>query len=773
MVSILGRTAGASASLPALISPASVQVARQDTRVMMSAAPLQKARAALDKGELTTALALIRPLRNGRFSTRGALLEAEARMAAGEVQLARKAFERALQTSDLRVTSLSAARGLVRALERLGDHTEALKYLDALIEVRELSDRAALEYRRAEILAALGRPKDAAEAASRLIIRRPESAAARRASALLDQLVARGVHRPRLSPALEFARAQRLAKLGDPDEALTAIRSGAERNPQMALAFAELEVDLLRRVDRDIQAEQILRRLRREGRSPRPDELLFKLGRIALSRDDNALAEAWFGELLSAYPDSTDAEEAAFFSAWLPFRDADFKQGAARMRAFAAARREAERRPEALWFAAFNAFLGQDFENAELGMRQLEAEHSTSPLIPKARYWRAQVEAAQHAVEAARRGLRVEMHRAPLTYYGFLARARLQAAGEDTAMPEPPDHSPVADPSRIAATLGRQRPILIDRALAYHEAGLDDYAREDIAAAGAFLKRVDRAKRDIVLDLLHIVGAHRDEFRYALRFLPRGGVLRPRSRATTRTSARARTRTRARTSATTGTEHKPGLEPSSDIASGSESESESGSASASASASAELLAWTITRHAYPLAHKDVVEKASADFGVAPELVLAIMRTESHFDPNARSHVGASGLMQLLPVTAERIGAEAPNLQGAAARFRSPDANIRLGTWYIRRLLDRYDGQMAPAIAAYNAGPIAVDGWLEDLGGLDLDVFVERIPYRETRAYVQRVLEAYSVYGLFDQRLDLSVLLAQIRRVPLPSNGVSF
>lgn len=708
-----GSGARAAERLPALIAPSPAQAARRDTRIAMSAIPLEKAREALAKGDSAQALALCRPLANGPLATRAALVEAEAWMASGEFQKARRAYERALKTSDLRVTSVSAAKGLVGALERLGEHAQALKYLEALIDARGVSEKAVLEYRRAETLAALGRPKDAAEAAFRILVRRPEAEVAPRASTLLDELVARGVRRPVLSPELDLARTARLAKLGNPRDALLAIQKAAERHPTRALTLAQLEVDVLRRVDRDVQAEQILRRLRREGRSPRPDEILFQLGRIALSRDDNALAEAWFGELLASHPESKDAEEAAFFSAWLPFREANFAEGAARMRAFASLRQDADRRPEALWFAAFNAFLQRDFENAAIAMKQLEDEYRTSPLLPKARYWYARVEESKGGAAEARRALRREMQRAPLTYYGLLARARLQKEGEDAAFASAQVPVVSADATRIIAALGKQRPILIDRALAYHEAGLDDYAREDAAAAQTFLRRVDKGKRDVVLDLLNTIGAHREEFRYALRFFPGAA-----SRAMAR-GARA------------------------------------------------------TRHAFPVAHKEVVHRASADFGVAPELVLAIMRTESQFDPNARSHVGASGLMQLLPVTAERIGSAEPSLQVAASRFRRADANIRLGAWYIRSLLDRYDGQVPLAIAAYNAGPVAVDGWLEDLAGLDLDVFVERIPYRETRGYVQRVLEAYFAYGLFDQHFDLSLLLAPIRRVHLPADAVGF
>ena len=118
-------------------------------------------------------------------------------------------------------------------------------------------------------------------------------------------------------------------------------------------------------------------------------------------------------------------------------------------------------------------------------------------------------------------------------------------------------------------------------------------------------------------------------------------------------------------------------------------------------------------------------------------------TESQFDPNARSHVGASGLMQLLPVTAERIGSgQSPAFGSLHPAFVGPmREHPSGGAWYIRSLLDRYDGQVPLAIAAYNAGPVAVDGWLEDLAGLDLRwVLMEADPHiRNTRLRSARVL----------------------------------
>jgi soluble lytic murein transglycosylase-like protein len=111
--------------------------------------------------------------------------------------------------------------------------------------------------------------------------------------------------------------------------------------------------------------------------------------------------------------------------------------------------------------------------------------------------------------------------------------------------------------------------------------------------------------------------------------------------------------------------------------------------------------------------------------VNPELIAALVRAESAFDPGAVSHKGAGGLMQLMPATARRFGLS------EAERF-DPERNLEAGTRYLRWLLDRFEGDVARALAAYNAG----EGTVDRYGGVP--------PYRETRTYIRRI---YSTLGM--------------------------
>jgi soluble lytic murein transglycosylase len=109
-------------------------------------------------------------------------------------------------------------------------------------------------------------------------------------------------------------------------------------------------------------------------------------------------------------------------------------------------------------------------------------------------------------------------------------------------------------------------------------------------------------------------------------------------------------------------------------------------------------------------------------------------------------------MQLIEPTARRVG-EALKVEYEADLLRIPSYNIRFGGYYLRRVLDTFGQRVALAAAAYNAGPSAVSRWLESGERLELDVFVARIPYRETRTYVHRVMGNLARYAYLEKGVD--------------------
>ena len=154
---------------------------------------------------------------------------------------------------------------------------------------------------------------------------------------------------------------------------------------------------------------------------------------------------------------------------------------------------------------------------------------------------------------------------------------------------------------------------------------------------------------------------------------------------------------------------------------------------------------------------------------------AIMRQESHMDPQARSSAGALGLMQLIPGTAERVARSVGRPFGRGLLLSDIHYNAELGTAYFDRLLTQYDGEAALALAAYNAGPSRVNRWLNRYGDprgrpeTVLIDWIESIPFAETRNYVQRVMESQKVYQTILESSQGMQIGLSVFNGPVPAN----
>lgn len=151
------------------------------------------------------------------------------------------------------------------------------------------------------------------------------------------------------------------------------------------------------------------------------------------------------------------------------------------------------------------------------------------------------------------------------------------------------------------------------------------------------------------------------------------------------------------------------------------------------------------RTVYPLEHAGAIRAAARHNDLDPALVAAIIYTESRFDPRARSPQGAVGLMQVLPETAEQIARETGGSAFTVADLEDPGINVRYGSYYLRSALDVFAGDTLAAVASYNAGMGAVGEWVAAAEADGHRLRVADIPYAETRAYVEQVLELRRVY----------------------------
>lgn len=163
---------------------------------------------------------------------------------------------------------------------------------------------------------------------------------------------------------------------------------------------------------------------------------------------------------------------------------------------------------------------------------------------------------------------------------------------------------------------------------------------------------------------------------------------------------------------------------------------------------ARLRQWDDLELRFPLAHRETITGQAQGHGIDSAWIYAILRQESAFMTDAKSSVGARGLMQLMPKTAEAMASELRQPMSDANELYRPEFNIRLGASYLNKIFRRLQENPLLATAAYNAGPVRVESWLPEKPQA-ADIWIETVPFKETREYLKRVF-AYTV--IYNYRL---------------------
>ncbi|GLP96476.1 transglycosylase SLT domain-containing protein [Paraferrimonas sedimenticola] len=163
-------------------------------------------------------------------------------------------------------------------------------------------------------------------------------------------------------------------------------------------------------------------------------------------------------------------------------------------------------------------------------------------------------------------------------------------------------------------------------------------------------------------------------------------------------------------------------------------------------------AWDAVELRFPTVYNDIFEQFAKMRNVDAADLLAIARRESAYNPQATSHVGARGLMQLMPQTAKITANKIGFRYKGTGQLYQPHPNIRLASAYYKELLGQFDNNRILAASSYNAGPNRTKAWLKKSdGNLDPVSFIETIPFRETREYVQAVLSYRAIYQMLNQQ----------------------
>ncbi len=154
--------------------------------------------------------------------------------------------------------------------------------------------------------------------------------------------------------------------------------------------------------------------------------------------------------------------------------------------------------------------------------------------------------------------------------------------------------------------------------------------------------------------------------------------------------------------------------------------------------------------AYPIYYGENINKEAKKKNLNPYLILALMKEESHFDPEIRSSVGATGLMQIMPTTAQMISGKSFSIE----ELQNEKLNIILGTSYFKYLMNEFLDNEPLCVLSYNSGPNAVKKWLDEHKGNSMDVLAESIPYFETKNYIKKVYTAYWNYLLTYEKIKI-------------------
>lgn len=513
-----------------------------------------------------------------------------------------------------------------------------------------------------------------------------------------------------------FARAQRWLDVAQPEPAyeelsrmsLTRSRT-ARSSKEQRLARARLlhlkGMALFRMRSRYAEAAKVLAQAAAQGGPTEAEDAFHSVQALARADRDREAVKAYY-RFAKKYPKDQLANSALHNAAWLELRH-DLPGGEAHMQAFlkrAERTRNKRALSEPLWQLAQYAFKHQRYKQS-LPLFERYATTADGPMV-KARglYWAGRCAALSGQKELALRHYREAMAVEPLHWYALLARARIAALGSD---PGPPLPLRITGQGPLPALMD---PVPLPAAAQfYSQLGLDDDAVAALRSQESSWRRHGDLALVQLLAAYHTLGEYARPYQLAVR-----------------------------------ERHDTLLQP----------------------AGVEQRAvWTAL---FPRPYAVHVNAAAEREQIAEELVFAIMRKESGYKPGVVSHADAIGLLQLIVPTGRANAAEIGIKPLERAMLFEPSINIRVGTHYLAKLVAHYKGQAVLAVSAYNAGEHKVDEWLkrasrQKKNPVELDWFVEDIPFEQTRNYTRSVVTAWARYAYLEQPeagwpLDLSLAL---------------
>ncbi len=536
----------------------------------------------------------------------------------------------------------------------------------------------------------------------------------------LAALAARGAQVPKLTADEQYERGKNLFRAMQYDKAFESFRAALEADPshpQRADILLRSGIALFN-LGRRPEAASTLERLVKAGLPDcRCAEALNWLGKSysRLGLRDEAVET--YLKLVRMYPGSDWSDDALYLTGNV-YREAnDLKKALKYYRQLATEYPESSLADSGIWWQGWGYYLTGDLRKAMQTLQELVSRYPRSFLVNQALYWQGRAAEGSGDRDKAGRYYSRAVNRGPYTYYGYLAAERL--AGKELPVIAVAEE-PIMDES-LPGDSDLPQEGLEDLS---DPDGPPDWTDEAVVALSAYpayrktlelmylgMKKEAAGELWSLQELLP--GRHGALIGLSKAFFELGDyhssliiVLRSFDRLLERPSSRM-----------------PG-----DL-------------------------WLL---AYPQGYWQSIVSAARRNGLDPYFVAAIIREESQFRAEALSPAGARGVMQVMPATGAWIARMAGISDFDRAKLYDADTNITIGAWYLSYLMKRFKNDLYLVSAAYNAGPEVVAAWAGAArGAADRDMFVETIPYRETRGYVKKVLRNYAEYRRIYGRADLA------------------
>jgi soluble lytic murein transglycosylase len=590
---------------------------------------------------------------------------------------------------------------LARVLERRRDIPGAIAALEELIESRKARGPDAIRMKALMATCDLARKKGLYNVEHRALLEvwatSPQSREAQRAQKRLEGLPVPLKWRIRRAEAFVELH-HNVTAMALLDKVLPHVSLPNELGCSARLIYGKA----LRKERQHRKAIQVLTPVVEQCQSPevRPQALyLLGYSQSVMDPDD---AITTYDTLARDYPEHGYADDALFFEAWILQRRGRLDEALARYeesaRRYPAGNFSSEALFRAYWLHHRRGEVSAALASLQ-AVENLPQAARTDEALWRAKYWHARVLEGQGKVDAALDGYERVANERPAIWYGMLARSRLALLAPGRLVRAKPTPEVTLASATVPATEASTDPGVV------WPLPLGPLGKDPRFAAGVELMRLGMP--GAVDELLAVEQRALSEQPARLLYqviqrTGRGWAARKVARVSLRHEASGPL--------------SPASRP----------------------------IWEAT---WPLAYRSIIERQAKASRVDPDLLQGLIREESRFNPRARSSTGALGLTQLMPKTAREVAASLKLASVGESTLLQPAENVRLGAAYLGQLLKRFNGNTAFAVAAYNAGPHAVERWQKALPQAELDEWVEHIAFEETREYVKRVLGSYNAYKL--------------------------